>query len=136
MKTATRVVFNTVILYVKILITMAISLVTVPLVLHTLGKSDYGLYSLVGGIIAMLAFLNNSMSVATQRFMSVAMGEGNVEKINKVYNVNIKLHLLLGVLVVVGLEIIEYRTRECRKGQNHISVFNYNYFFEYNMCSS
>lgn len=106
MKTATRVVFNTVILYVKILITMAISLVTVPLVLHALGKSDYGLYSLVGGIIAMLAFLNNSMSVATQRFMSVAMGEGNVEKINKVYNVNIKLHLLLGVLVVVGLEII------------------------------
>lgn len=106
MKTATKVVFNTVVLYAKILLTMAISLITVPMVLHALGSSDYGLYSLVGGIIAMLAFLNNSMSVATQRFMSVAMGEGDVEKINKVFNVNIKLHLLLGILVVIGLEII------------------------------
>lgn len=106
MRTATKVVFNTIVLYAKILITMAISLITVPMVLHALGQSDYGLYSLVGGIIAMLAFLNNSMSVATQRFMSVAMGEGNLEKINKVLNVNIKLHLWLGIIVVVALEII------------------------------
>ena len=106
MKAATKVVFNTVVLYAKILITMAISLVVVPLVLHALGQSDYGLYSLVGGIIAMLAFLNNSMSVATQRFMSVAMGEGDLEKINRVFNVNIRLHLILGIVVVIGLELI------------------------------
>ena len=106
MKVATKIVFNTIVLYARILISMAISLITVPMVLHALGQSDYGLYSLVGGIIAMLAFLNTSMSVSTQRFMSVAMGEGDTEKINKVFNVNIKLHLLLGVLVVIGLEII------------------------------
>ena len=106
MKTATKVVLNAVVLYAKILLTMAISLITVPMVLHALGQSDYGLYSLVGGIIAMLAFLNNSMSVATQRFMSVAMGKGNLEEINKVFNVNLKLHFILGIIVVVGLELI------------------------------
>lgn len=106
MQTKTKVVFNTVVLYARILISMAISLISIPLVLHALGQSDYGLYSLVGGVVAMLGFLNNSMSVSTQRFMSVAMGEGNVEKINRVFNVNILLHLLLGFLVVVGLEIV------------------------------
>ena len=106
MRVATKVIFNTIVLYARILISMAISLITVPLVLHSLGQSDYGLYSLVGGIIAMLAFLNNSMSVATQRFMSVAMGQGDTEKINRVFNVNIKLHLILGIIIVTGLELL------------------------------
>lgn len=105
MRTATKVVFNTGVLYAKILISLAISLISVPMVLHALGKSDYGLYSLVGGIVAMLAFLNTSMSVSTQRFMSVAMGEGNIEKINRIFSVNIWLHLLLGVFVVIVLEL-------------------------------
>lgn len=106
MRTATKVAFNTIVLYVKILLTMAISLITVPMVLHALGQSDYGLYNLIGGIIAMLAFLNNSMSVATQRYMSVAMGQGDLERINRVFNVNIKLHIVLGLIVVFGLELL------------------------------
>ena len=106
MRTASKVVFNTVVLYAKILISLAISLVSVPMVLHALGQSDYGLYSLVGGVVALLAFLNTSMSVSTQRFMSVAMGEGNIEKIKKVFSVNIRLHLFLAVFVVVGLELL------------------------------
>lgn len=106
MKTAKKVVFNTVVLYAKVLISLAISLITIPMVLHALGQSDYGLYNLVGGIVAMLAFLNTSMSVSTQRFMSVAMGEGNIEKIKRVFNVNIRLHLLLGIVIVIGLELI------------------------------
>ena len=83
-----KVVFNTVILYLKILVTMAVSLVSVPLVLKTLGTSDYGLYNLVAGIITMLAFLNNSMLVSSQRYMSVAMGEGKVDRI-KVYTIQV-----------------------------------------------
>lgn len=106
MRTASKVVFNTVVLYARILISLAISLISVPMVLHALGQSDYGLYSLVGGVVAMLAFLKTSMTVSTQRFMSVAMGEGNIEKINRVFNVNIRLHLLLGVFVVIGLELL------------------------------
>ena len=73
-----KVVFNTVILYLKILVTMAVSLVSVPLVLKTLGTSDYGLYNLVAGIITMLAFLNNSMLVSSQRYMSVAIDRKSV----------------------------------------------------------
>ena len=66
----------------------------------------YGLYNLVAGVVAMLSFLNNSMTVSTQRFMSVAMGEKNEEKINSIYNTSFLLHLLLGLLVVVAFETI------------------------------
>lgn len=74
---SSKVIFNTAVLYTKILVTMVVALVSVPLVLKALGASDYGLYNLVAGIIAMLSFFNNSMTVSSQRYMSVAMGEGN-----------------------------------------------------------
>ena len=106
MQTVSRVVFNTIILYAKILVTMAISLVSVPLVLKALGASDYGLYNLVAGVIAMLSFLNNSMTVSTQRFMSVAMGEKDEHKVNVIYNTSFVLHLFLGVIVLSVFEII------------------------------
>lgn len=85
---------------------MAIALISVPLVLKALGASDYGLFNLVVGIVAMLAFLNNSMTVSTQRYMSVAMGEGNSEKINSIYNASFILHATLAVGIVIVLEAI------------------------------
>ena len=106
MQTKKKIVFNTIILYLKIIVSMAISLVSIPLVLKALGASDYGLYNLVAGVITMLAFLNNSMTVSSQRYMSVAMGEQNEHKINIVYNTSFVLHLLLGAIVVIALEFI------------------------------
>lgn len=106
MQILTRVIFNTIILYVKVILSLIISLISVPLVLRALGASDYGLYNLVAGVVAMLAFLNNSMTVSSQRFMSVAMGERNEEKINTIYNTSFLLHLVLGLLVVIAFEVI------------------------------
>ena len=104
MRTTDRVVFNTAVLYVKIIVGMLISLVSVRLVLKALGDSDYGLYNLVAGVIAMLAFLNVSMSVATQRFMSVAIGEHDTEKLNGIFNTSICLHLMIGAVVALLFE--------------------------------
>lgn len=106
MRTAERVVFNTIVLYAKIIASMAIALVSVPLVLHALGASDYGLYNLVAGVVAMLSFLNNSMTVSSQRYMSVAMGEENELKVNIIYNTSFALHLALGLLIVLAFEVI------------------------------
>lgn len=105
MQVATKVVFNTVILYAKILASMGISLVSVPLVLHALGSSDYGLYNLIAGVVAMLGFLSLSLTVSSQRYLSVAMGTNDVFRINLVYNTSFWLHLLLGIVVVLLFEI-------------------------------
>ena len=58
-------------------LTVFISLYVTRLILSTLGATDFGIYNLVGGAIAMLMFLNNAMSSTTQRYMSYAKGEGN-----------------------------------------------------------
>ena len=105
MQAASKVIVNTVILYIKIVLSLLIALISVPLVLNALGASDYGLYNLVAGIVAMLAFLNNSLTVSTQRYMSIAMGENDREKINIIYNTSFLLHLFLGFIVILVFEI-------------------------------
>lgn len=106
MNNANRVIVNSIILNIRIIVTTLISLVSVPLVMHTLGSSDYGLYSLIGGVIGLLAFLKSSMTVSTQRFISVAMGENDLIRINTIYNNSIILHYIIGIGLVIILEIV------------------------------
>lgn len=105
MQGVNRIIFNTAVLYAKILICMAISLYTVPLLLHALGDSDYGLFNLIGGIISMLAFMNAAMTLSTQRYLSVTIGEGNHQKLLEVYNISIILHVIIGLAVVILIEL-------------------------------
>ncbi|MBR1877731.1 MAG: oligosaccharide flippase family protein [Paludibacteraceae bacterium] len=107
MNATNKIILNTIILYAKILIVMLVNLWTVPLLLRALGQNDYGLYQLVAGVITMLTFINAAMTISTQRYMSVAMGEKNgEEKLNTIYNVSLILHLLIGIVIVVALEIL------------------------------
>jgi O-antigen/teichoic acid export membrane protein len=108
MKAANRVAKNTVILYLRMAITVFISLYATRLVLAALGVADFGLFNVVGGVIAMLGFLNASMASATQRFMSYAQGEGNLEKVKRIFNMSTILHIAIAVLMVLVLEIAGY----------------------------
>ncbi len=100
------IVKNTGFLYAKMGITMFVSLYTTRLVLNALGASDFGIYNIVGGAIAMLGFVNTSMASATQRFMSYAEGEQNQEKQLYIFNVSILLHFLIGLIAIVALTIV------------------------------
>lgn len=106
MNSNNRIIFNTIVLYAQVIINMLLSLWTVPLVLQALGQSDYGLYNLVAGIVVMLTFLNSSMTVVTQRYMSVTMGTDNLNELNNVYNASIRIHIILGISLVLVLEVL------------------------------
>lgn len=108
MQAAKRVAKNTAILYGRMAITMFISLYATRLVLAALGASDFGIFNVVGGAIVMLTFLNNAMAASTQRFMSYAHGEENPDKQKNIFNVSIVLHLLIGILIVILLEVAGY----------------------------
>lgn len=101
---ANRVIKNTGFLYAKMGITMFISLYTTRLILNSLGASDFGIFNIVGGAIAMLGFLNAAMASATQRFMSYSEGEGDKEKQKSIFNVSFILHL--GISFVVGIALL------------------------------
>ena len=81
------------ILYFKMIITVGISLYSTRIVLKALGVEDYGIYSLIGGVIVLLGFLNATMAVSTQRFISINLGIGNKQKLDEVLNTSIVLHL-------------------------------------------
>ena len=70
-----RIAKNTILLYFRMLFLMGISLYTSRVVLNTLGVEDYGIYNVVGGIVAMFGFINSSMASATQRFITFALGK-------------------------------------------------------------
>ena len=56
----------------------------------------------------MLGFLNTSMAVATQRFMSYSEGEGNSEKQKQIFNVSILIHLSIAVIIILALVILGF----------------------------
>ncbi len=84
-------------------VTMFISLYTTRLILSSLGASDYGLFNVIAGSIAMLGFLNSTMANATQRFMSYAEGEGTLEKKCSVFNISIFFHFFIALVTMVLL---------------------------------
>lgn len=106
--TANRIIKNTGWLYAKMAVTMFVSLYTTRLVLGSLGASDFGIYNIVGGAIAMLGFLNSSMAGASQRFMSYTEGEGNREKLKSIFNISLVLHTAISLIAVVAFAAAGY----------------------------
>jgi O-antigen/teichoic acid export membrane protein len=105
MKPANRVVFNTGVLYARLLIALVIGLFTSRLVLSALGETDYGIYALVAGVVGMLGILNASMATASMRFMAHSLGTCNEETIRKTFNTTLFLHFIIGLIVVIIMEI-------------------------------
>lgn len=89
---------NTLALYFRMLLTLCISLYTARVILAALGFSDYGLYNVVGGILALFTFINGSLISSTQRFISFAIGKGDKEYLNMVFNTTVRLQYAFAAL--------------------------------------
>lgn len=99
-----RITKNTLFLYIRMLLVMVVSIYTSRLVLEALGVSDYGIYNVVGGVVAFLGFLNSSMSNAVQRFLSFELGKDNLVAVNRVFNISLLVHWGIAFLFLVVLE--------------------------------
>lgn len=108
MSTAYRIIKNTGYLYARMGITMFISLYSTRLILNALGASDFGIFNIVGGAIAMLGFLNAAMAGATQRFMNYSQGEGNKEKQKYIFNISVVIHFFIAIIVGLTLSLTGY----------------------------
>ena len=102
----TRIIKNSGILYVRLLITTIVGLISTRLLLQALGISDFGLYSVVGGIVSIMGFLNTVMVSTTYRYIAYEMGKGNYGGINQVFNISLLIHFSLAVLLVLFAETI------------------------------
>jgi len=91
-------------LYIRMLLTMLVSLYTVRVVLKTLGVNDYGIYSVVGGVVEMFAFLSNTMASASERFFAYEIGKNNIVKLKQTFSLTM---LIYGIMAIIILLIAE-----------------------------
>lgn len=101
-----RIAKNTIILYVRMLLLMATSLYTSRVVLSSLGVENFGIYNVIGGIVTCLGFLNGTLSTASSRYITVALGKGNVETMKNVFSNVVFVNLLLALIVLLLSETI------------------------------
>ena len=100
-----RIAKNTLIVYVNMFINMLIGLFTSRLILQALGVSDYGLYSVVGGVVGLFTFVFGSLSTTTIRFINVERGKADGD-LNKVFNVCNVVHIAMALIILIIAEIV------------------------------
>lgn len=101
-----RIAKNTVFLYFRMLLVMGVNLYTSRVVLKVLGFEDYGLYNVVGGIVTMFTFLNGSLGAATSRYITFELGKKNYERLNKIFNTALVIHIAIAFFIVLLAETI------------------------------
>lgn len=105
-KDSQRIVVNTGILFTRLGISIIVSLFSTRIVLQALGNSDFGIFSLVSGLVWMLAFLNAALGSSTQRFLSYYNGIGDQAILKKVFTNSLFLHIVIGVIVVIFIWLV------------------------------
>lgn len=99
-----RVAKNSIMLYLRMLVTMVVGFYTSRVVLQVLGEEDFGVYGLVGGIVGMLAFLNTTMSGATSRFLTFELGKGDKAGLSSMFDSALVVHIWIAVIVFIIAE--------------------------------
>ncbi len=99
-----RIARNTLMLYVRMLVLMLVGLYTSRVVLEALGENDFGIYNVVGGVVAMFTIISGALNSAVQRFITFEMGKGHDAALNKVYSTAVTIQLVLALIVVAVAE--------------------------------
>ena len=101
-----RIAKNTIAIYLRMFISILVSLYTSRVVLQVLGISDYGIYALVGGVVMMFSFMNNALGGATSRFINYAMGLKDAEYLKKTFRTALLSHIIIALSVLILCETI------------------------------
>lgn len=99
-----RIAKNTLLLYLRMLITMAVGLFTSRVILNTLGVSDFGIYNVVGGFVGMFSMISGSLSSAIGRFITFELGKGNTEKLKVIFSTSVNIQI---IFIAIGIFIAE-----------------------------
>lgn len=95
-----RIARNTLMLYVRMLVLMLVGLYTSRVVLDALGENDFGIYDVVGGVVAMFTIISGSLNSAISRFITFELGKTDGQRLNKVYSTAVLIQLVIAAVVV------------------------------------
>ena len=101
-----RIAKNTGLLYIRMLLIMAVTLYTSRVVLDVLGLEDYGIYNVVGGVVAMMGVLNGAMSVSTQRYLTFELGRQDYIRLKQTFSMCLTIYVLFAVILLLLAETV------------------------------
>ncbi len=97
---------NTMALYVRMFVLMAVNLYVSRVVLNLLGVEDFGIYNVVGSFVLMFSIISRSLTSAVQRFLNFYLGKGNQAELRRVFATSLMVQILISVLIVVVVEVV------------------------------
>ena len=101
-----RIAKNTLYMYLRMFVNMAVLLYTSRLIIEYLGVSDFGIYNVVGGVVVVFSFISTAMTSSTSRFMSYSLGKKDCNEVDKVFSTTVFLHICLSILVIILSETV------------------------------
>lgn len=101
-----RIAKNTGMLYIRMMLTMLISLYTSRIVLKILGIEDFGIYNVVGGVVTMFVFLRGALGAASSRYLAFELGRNDIPKLKKVFRSAFTIHVLFALIILLFLETV------------------------------
>lgn len=101
-----RIAKNTLLLYIRLIFTMAVGLFTSRVILATLGVEDYGVYNVVAGFVLMFSFFTSSLGAAISRFLTYELGKGENVRLQRIFSTSVNVQLLLSIVILILAEAI------------------------------
>lgn len=131
-----RVAKNAVYLTFRLVLSTVVSLYTSRIVLDVLGVDNFGIYGLVGGIVALFALLNASMSLTTSRFITYELGKGDVERLKLTFSTSLIIHLCIALIILILSETIGLWFLNVKLHIPSDSIVAANWVYQFSIVSS
>ena len=103
---ANRIAKNTILLYLRMLVSLAVNLYASRIVLNALGVLDFGVYNVVGGVVSMFSLFSAPLSDSVRRFISFEIGTQNKQKLIEVFSDSVLIHFFFALIVILLAESI------------------------------
>ena len=101
-----RIAKNTIALYIRTLITLAVGLFTSRVVLNVLGVDNFGIYNVVGGVVGMFNIVTTSLSQSISRYLTFELGRNNKERLRVIFCTSVNIQILMSLVIVILAEAI------------------------------
>ena len=130
-----RLAKNTAYMYVRMVILTVITLYTSRIVLQQLGVDDFGIYGVIGSVVAMFSSLRGLFATSTQRFVNYSMGEGKFDKVCTIFNMSILIHVIISIALFVLGEGLGLWFIECKMSIDPSRVFATHWVLQFSLLS-
>lgn len=97
---------NSILLYIRLIVVSIIGLFVTRIILKNLGIHDFGIYTVIGGVVTLVGFINTVMLATSNRFIAYELGVGAINRINKIFNVSLNIHGAIALLALIIGEIV------------------------------